>query len=133
MNITILIGRLTKEIEIRTTQSGTAIANFDLAVNRDKDNTDFIKCVAMGKSAEILKDYTNKGSQIGIEGKIQTRSYEAKNGEKRSVTEVFVNRVQLLEKRQEQPYDAKKGTAKSLLDTSYSEPAFEVQDDDLPF
>ena len=81
-----LVGRLTKDPELRTTTSGTGVATFTLAVNRDfKDangnrEADFINCVAWRKTAEILANYTEKGSLIGLIGRIQTRSYENQQG-----------------------------------------------------
>lgn len=104
MNKIILIGRIVKEIEIRHTQSGRACANFSIAVNRPytgqdgKKETDFINIVAWDKTAENLKKYTSKGDLIGIEGRLQTRSYEASDGKKRVITEVLANNVQFLVK-----------------------------------
>src|SRR5699024_7165697 len=92
------IGRTTKDIEMRYTQSGTAVANFTLAINRrfDKEKTDFIRCVAFKKTAELIAQYVNKGDQIGIEGTVQTGSYENKEGQKVFTTDIIVNNVQFL-------------------------------------
>ncbi|WP_276924246.1 single-stranded DNA-binding protein [Faecalibaculum rodentium] len=78
MNITNLTGRLTKDIELRTTQSGKTVANFTLAVNRrfkshGQPDADFFRCQAWGKTAEVLHQYTHKGSQIGVTGRLQNR------------------------------------------------------------
>lgn len=104
INNVILVGRLTKDIEIRQTTSGSKTANFTLAVNRTskKDgqpDADFINCVAWNKTAELMAQYLHKGSLIGIEGRIQTRSYENQQGQKVYVTEVVASSVQFLDSR----------------------------------
>lgn len=123
MNNVILIGRLTKDVMMNSTQGGSLVANFTLAVNRPKSkngeqSADFISCVAWNKTAEILEKYTQKGSQIAVSGSIQTRSYDNKEGKKVYVTEVVVWQVQLL---------GSKGQS-STRDSSVS-----LDDDDLPF
>ena len=96
MNKAILIGRLTKEAELRTTASGTSSATFTLAVSRQFTNangereTDFVSCVAWRKQAENIAKYCTKGSLVAVEGRIQTRNYDAQDGTKRYVTEVIV-------------------------------------------
>lgn len=107
INNTTLIGRLTKDIELKYTQSGTAVASFTLAVNRNFKNdageyeADFINCVIWRKAAENLANFTRKGSQIGIEGRIQTRNYDNQQGQKVYVTEIVVNNFHLLDPRNE--------------------------------
>ena len=102
MNHVTLIGRLTKDPEVRYTQSGTAVGTFTLAVDRrvQKDKpkeADFIPCVAWGNLASgVVNNYCYKGKQIAVEGRIQTRSYDAKDGSKRYVTEVIVSELELL-------------------------------------
>ena len=104
LNNTVLIGRLTRDIEAKTTTSGKEVANFSLAVNGYNDEVSFIDCVAFGKTVEILAKYTQKGKQLGVNGRLQQRSYNAKDGTKRYATEVIVNSVQLLGgKTDEQP------------------------------
>jgi len=103
MNITILTGRLTKEVELKVTNSGKKVTQFTLAVQRDKDNADFINCVAWEKTAELLQAYTNKGSKIVVNGSLRTRDYQGTDGKKVYVTEVLVNQIELLDKKQEQP------------------------------
>lgn len=103
MNHVTLIGRLTKDPEVRYTQSGTAVGTFTLAVDRrvQKDKpkeADFIPCVVWSKTAEIVGNWCKKGKQVGIEGRIQVRSYDAKDGSKRYVTEVIVSNLELLGK-----------------------------------
>ena len=102
MNKVILIGRTTKDTEIRYTQSGKAVATFTLAVDRrfkqdGQPSADFIPCVAWGKTAEVAGKYLAKGNRCGVEGRIQTRSYEAQDGSKRYVTEVVISELYFLE------------------------------------
>ena len=103
MNHVTLIGRLTKDPEVRYTQSGTPVGTFTLAVDRrvQKDKpkeADFIPCVVWGKTAEVVGNWCKKGKQVGIEGRIQVRSYDAKDSSKRYVTEVIVSNLELLGK-----------------------------------
>lgn len=103
-NVTI-IGRTTKDIELRATSSGTNNASFSLAVERNFKNangekeTDFINCVAWRKTAEILAQYAPKGSMIGVRGRIQTRNYENNQGVRVYVTEIVADEVQLIDTR----------------------------------
>ncbi|MGF3182281.1 single-stranded DNA-binding protein [Facklamia sp. P12934] len=98
-----LIGRLTKEVDLRYTQSGTPVGSFILAVNRSFTNqqgereADFIRCVIWRKAAENLANFTRKGSLIGLEGSIQTRIYDDDQGNKVYITEVNVRNFHLLE------------------------------------
>lgn len=94
MNSVNLIGRLTKDPELRfTAGSGNALCRFTLAVNRTfkKDEADFINCIAFGKTAETISQYVTKGRQIGVTGEIRTGSYDAQDGTKRYTTDVVVN------------------------------------------
>ena len=102
INNTSLTGRLTKDADLRYTNSGKAVASFTLAVDRQfkRDNeptADFINCVIWNKPAEALQKYTRKGSLIGVTGRIQTRSYDGKDGQRVYVTEVVVNSIAFLE------------------------------------
>lgn len=117
MNITNLTGRLTKDIELRTTQSGKTVANFTLAVNRrfksqGQPDADFFRCQAWGKTAEVLHQYTHKGSQIGVTGRLQNRSYENQQGQNVEITEVIVESMDLLDSRNNgtQPDDRPQST-----------------------
>ena len=107
MNKTILHGRLTKDPEIRYSQSGTAIARFTLAVNRmKKDEADFITCKAFGKTAEIMEKYIKKGTEIMLCGRIETGSYE-KDGKKVYTTEVIADEIDFVGKKEEKPAEKK--------------------------
>ena len=106
MNTVQLVGRLTRDVELKFTASGTATGSFNLAVNRNFTNqqgereADFINCVIWRKAAENLANWTRKGSLIAIDGRLQTRSYENKHGQKVYVTEVVVNNFDLLESKE---------------------------------
>ena len=106
MNKIILVGRLVKDPEIKTTQSGTAVCSFTLAVDRkfkkDGEKTaDFISCVAWRQQAEFLGKYFQKGSRVGIIGNLQTRTYDDANGKKIYVTEVLVDDLEFVESKHE--------------------------------
>lgn len=96
MNKIILIGRLTKDPDLRATKSGKSVTSFALAVNRRDDGTDFINCVAWEKTAELMQKYCHRSDRIGITGRLSTREYEGKNG-KMTATEVIVEELDLLE------------------------------------
>lgn len=102
INSVALTGRLTKDVDLRTTQSGISVASFTLAVNRqyskDKE-ADFINCVAFKKTAEVLQQFAGKGRLIGVTGSIQTRHYTGKDGKEVYVTEVLANNVSFLDSR----------------------------------
>ena len=91
-----LIGRVVRDIELKTTAGGTNLTNFSLAVNNRNDTTSFFDCIAFGKTAEILERYSGKGRQLAVSGYLQQRSYEAKDRTNRRVVEIIVNNVQLL-------------------------------------
>jgi single-strand DNA-binding protein len=105
MNRVVLVGRLTKDPELRYTQSNKAVATFTIAVNRQFTNAngereaDFINCVVWGKPAENVSRYMKKGGQVGVDGRMQTRNYQANDGTRRYVTEVVAESVQFLESR----------------------------------
>lgn len=103
MNKAILIGRLTKDPEIRYSQSGVAVCNFTVAIDRKYNDqngnkqTDFLNCVAWRERAEFIDNYFTKGRRIGVEGTIQTRDYQAQDGTKRYVTEILVESVEFVD------------------------------------
>lgn len=99
INKVILVGRLTKDIEVKTYESNgdfKKVGIFTLAVNRDKENTDFIQCRAWNKTVDILERYTSKGSQIGVEGNLRQKKWQTQNGENRQALEVNVQTIELL-------------------------------------
>ena len=105
MNTVSLAGRLTSDPRTKMTSSDLMIASFTLAVDRKgKDKgADFIPCKAFGKTAETIAQYVKKGSTIGITGRIQTGSYDAKDGTKRYTTDVMVNEFYFLESKRHEP------------------------------
>lgn len=102
MNKAILIGRLTRDVQVRTNENGNTIGVFTLAIGRPykkedgQTETDFINCIAFNKRAEAIEKYCKKGNQLAVEGRIQTRDYTDKEGVKRYLTEVLVENFYLL-------------------------------------
>ena len=121
LNRVILIGRLTADPELRYTQSGTAVANFRLAVDRPFTNqsgereTDFIPIVVWDKQAETCANYLNKGRLVAVDGRMQVRSYDAQDGSRRWVTEVVAQDVRFLDwgRQSEQEGDTQKAGTKT--------------------
>ena len=101
MNRIILTGNLTKEVELRYTPKNLAVAHFTIAVKRDSNNTDFLNCIAYGNQAELITKYLDKGNKVGIDGRIQTGSYENKDGKKVYTTDIVVEKVEFLSKKEE--------------------------------
>ena len=133
-----LIGRLTKEPELRKTQANVSVCSFTVACNREfkSDNgqeADFINCIAWRQSADFLTDYGHKGDQVAIEGRIQTRNYDGPNG-KVYVTEVLVEHISLDSKRSDGKAQEAASTNKSETDDNFSNtPSIDISGDDLPF
>lgn len=129
MNAVFLIGRITKEPELKMTTNGVSILNFTLAVNRDmkkEDGTydaDFIQCVAYRNTADFMSKYIKKGNLLGVKGRIQTGSYQTEAGEKRYTTQVVVDKVTSLQSRKEETKDELEDFQDEVV----------VKDDDLPF
>ena len=134
-NITVS-GRLAKELELRYTTSGKAVGNTTIAVDRKyaKDETDFFNVVIWGKSAENFANFTAKGSPVAFEGRLQSRSYENKQGQHVTVVEIVANDFTLFENR-EQTEQRRKGnpTQQSHNDPFTTGKEINIQDDDLPF
>ena len=104
MNHFVGIGRLTRDPDVRYTQSGKAVVSFTLAIDRRRSGdgnqqADFVACVAWEKTAGTIGNYCGKGQQIAVEGRIQSRSYEAQDGSKRYVTEVVVQSMEFCGKK----------------------------------
>lgn len=113
INIVLIIGRLTRDIEIKTTNSGAMIGKFSLASNRKEKSGDtwtdkpgFFDCVAFGKSAETLRKYTKKGSKLCVDGSLRWSSWEGSDGKKASKVEIAVESFQFLDAK---PSDAQTG------------------------
>ena len=143
INNVVLVGRMTREAELRYTPSNIAVATFTLAVNRDfkgengKREADFINVVLWRQAAENLANWTKKGSLVGVTGRIQTRNYDNQQGQRVYVTEVVADRFQLLESRgdnqgQTQQQNAAPNFARNNTQQMATNP-LEISDDDLPF
>lgn len=157
INRVVLVGRLTKDPELRFTSNNVAVATFTLAVNRNfttsdgKQEADFIPCVVWRKPAENVGKYVRKGSLVGVDGRIQTRNYEAQDGTRRYITEVVCDNVRFLDTRATAPQQTE---SKSYSNDTFEQNKFnpfdsvkeeksedpfssassiEIGDDDLPF
>ncbi|QMU09293.1 single-stranded DNA-binding protein (plasmid) [Levilactobacillus suantsaii] len=142
INRVVLTGRLTRDVELRYTQGGAAVATFTLAVDRRFTNqqgereADFVICVIWRKAAEAFANYMHKGSLVGIEGRIQTRNYENKQGQRVYVTEVIVENFSFLEAKNStgngsyQNNRPQNNTSDPFANNG--EPV-DIQDDQLPF
>ncbi|GAB7306739.1 single-stranded DNA-binding protein [Enterococcus gallinarum] len=151
-NVT-LVGRLTKDPDLRYTPNGTGVASFTLAVNRNFTNqtgergADFINCVIWRKPAETLANYARKGTLLGLTGRIQTRSYDNQQGQRVYVTEVVADNFQLLESKATSE-QRRQNESQASNRNAYNQPnpdnfpsetdmprssSIDISDDDLPF
>ena len=152
INRVVLVGRMTRDPELRRTPQGDAVTSFTLAVNRNytsrdgQQQADFINCVVWRKPAENVERYCSKGSLVGVEGRIQTRSYDNSQGQNVYVVEVICDSVQFLETRaareraQSQPqmqqnndnfYDMKTVELEKEFDNSFN--TYDIMEDDIQF
>ena len=152
INRVVLVGRMTRDPELRRTPQGDAVTSFTLAVNRNytsrdgQQQADFINCVVWRNPAENVERYCSKGSLVGVEGRIQTRSYDNSQGQKVYVVEVICDSVQFLETRaareraQSQPqmqqnndnfYDMKTVELEKEFDNSFN--TYDIMEDDIQF
>lgn len=138
-NLVVLTGRLTADPELKTTQSGVSYTNFSIAVQRkyksgEEPETDFINIVAWRGSAEFVCKYFTKGEMIGIDGSIQTRRYQDKNGNNRTAFEVVANNVQFVEAKRNQSADVEGPDPLEQVQNNLNSAGFTPSDDDdLPF
>ena len=150
LNKVILIGRTTRDVDFRRTSSGTPVATFTLALDNryvlkdGKPTTDFINCVAWNKTAETMEKYVKKGALIAVEGRIQTRNYENKEGNKVYVTEVVCENMRMLDTRNSsnnatyledyEPsnngYEKDEDNTENVTNNNVE---FNISEDDLPF
>lgn len=159
INNVVLVGRLTKELDLRYTSNGTAVASFTIAVERPFKNgqgereTDFVMCVIWRKPAENMANFTRKGSLVGIQGAIQTRNYENQQGQRVYVTEIKVDNFSLLESKEVTEQRPRANSQHDTQSNQTQEPAhsntyretstddpftnsgdsIDISDDDLPF
>lgn len=138
MNHVVLIGRLTADPELRYTPNGVAVANFRIAVDRPFSSTkgereaDFIPIVVWQKQAENCANYLKKGQMVAIEGRMQVRNYDTKDGQKRWVTEVYANNVQFLSKPNREDGEGQH-VAPVAKASGEADDFGEINLDDLPF
>lgn len=147
INSVTLLGRLTKDPELRKTSSGTSFCRFTVACDKRKTKDDqdpganFINCVSWRQNAEFISDYGQKGSQVAVEGSIETGSYTDRDGRKVYTTEVLVDRIQLAESKKQRSDYPSNGTSYTMAEASaHANEGFDVGDadaevtgDDLPF
>lgn len=160
INRVVLVGRLTRDVEVRKTQSGLSVASFTIACDRrgqknpdGSSQADFLSCVAWRQSADFLGQYARKGAMVGVEGRLQSRSYDRQDGTKAYVTEVVCDNVNILESRATSEARATQSNNNSYNNSydnyqqpSYSAPqnnnvndsyesaqALDISNDDLPF
>lgn len=158
INRVVLVGRLTRDVEVRKTTNGLSVASFTVACDRrqrrdaqNQQSADFISCVAWRQTADFLGQYARKGALVGVEGRIQTRNYDGQDGRKVYVTEVLCDTVQLLESKsqsQNRDYNNSQVSDYPISDTNSFDtasndpfgnsdfdtgPSMDISSDDLPF
>ena len=152
INNVVLVGRLTRDIELRKTQSGLSVASFTVACDRrlsqkqrnnNEQSADFISCVAWRGSADFLGKYSHKGDTVGVEGRIQTRNYD-RDGQKVYITEIVANSVSILHSNQPRQAQAQAQTqpqqqVQNTVATQANDPmedylnGYDINSDELPF
>ena len=143
LNSVILMGRICSDIELRTTTTGKSVANFRMAVDRsytkpgEQRQTDFITIIAWGSTADFVSRYFSKGSMIAVQGSIQTRNYEDKNGNKRTAFEVVAREVSFCGGKNEGNNSGNPNSSPAIPEYSSTIPEADFEevgaDDDLPF
>lgn len=146
VNKVILIGRLGKDPDVRYTPSGQAVANFTMATSENwtgkdgqkQERTEWHRIVVWGRLAELCKDYLKKGRQVYIDGKLQTRSWDDKEGKKMYTTEIVANTVQFLGSNQDKTTGVTDNDGVEYIAPENNAPAFEpnvtqINDDEIPF
>lgn len=137
LNRVVLVGRMVRDPELKRTNSGASVTSFTIAVDNltragNERSASFIPCTSWNKTAENVAKYCSKGSLVGVDGRLNQRSYEDKNGQKRSVVEVIAESVQFLERKganEENENNQPEDNAKSTV----AHEGIDSSDDDLPF
>lgn len=133
MNQVILTGRLTKDPELRKTETGKSIARFTLAVDKYGEGADFLNCITWDKNAENLTKYQGKGSQIALNGRIQSRTFTDTKGNTQYITEIIADTIEYLGTKKE-PTTSEQNPFKEFGNNIKTETnGVEIQDNDLPF
>lgn len=137
LNKAFIVGRVTADIEVKATKGGMKVANFSMATNRTwtkdgekHEEAEFHNIVAWGRTAEIIAEYSGKGAELLVEGRLQTRSWEDKNGNKRYTTEIVAESIQLGQKPGGK--SASKAKPKEAEEIPELDPS-NISDEDLPF
>ena len=125
-----IIGNIVRDLELKKTQSSKSVLSFTIAVNNFNDETYYFDCIAWNKTAEFMSQYAQKGNKIAVDGRLQQRSYENKNGIKVNVVEIVADQVDLLTQKEQ-----KKESVKDLVKGTQFEtgPLVDITDSDLPF
>ena len=145
INRAVVCGRLVRDPELRRTQNGTPVTSFTLAVNRTfgEHEADFLNCVAWNKTAEIVEQYCKKGNLVGVDGRLQSRSYQDNQGNNRTVVEIIADQVQFMQSKDSsaqtmsqasEKYYGRNRVANSIYpDQMGSGDGFDLNDDDIEF
>ena len=145
INRAVVCGRLVRDPELRRTQNGTPVTSFTLAVNRTfgEHEADFLNCVAWNKTAEIVEQFCSKGNLVGVEGRLQSRSYQDNQGNNRTVVEIVADQVQFMQSKDSsaqtmaqasEKYYGRNRVANSIYpDQMASSAGFDLNDDDIEF
>jgi len=136
VNKVILVGRLGKDPEVRYSNNGNAITNFNLATSRvyknkqgeKVDETEWHRCVSFGRTAEVCGEYLHKGSLIYVEGRLQTRDWEDKDGNKRWTTEIIIESMKMLGSKNDRG-----GSSEEKSGNPFDKGPSDIPDDDVPF
>ncbi|MBE6124128.1 MAG: single-stranded DNA-binding protein [Erysipelotrichaceae bacterium] len=151
INRVVLVGRITRDPELRRTSTGTPVVSFTLAVDnrfapRDSERTaDFISCIAWSNAAEVMEKYVKKGALLGVDGRLQTRTYDGKDGKRVYITEVVCESLRMLDTRSAsrgddfisniESYEPTNNKIENINknDVNESDLGFDISDEDLPF
>ena len=144
INRAVICGRLVRDPELRRTSNGTPVTSFTVAVNRTFKNSDgqqeadFLNCVAWNKTAEIVDQYCSKGNLVGVEGRLQSRSYQDNQGNNRTVVEIIADQVQFMQSKDSsvqtsEKYYGRNRVANSIYPDQMSSAGFDLNDDDIEF
>ena len=144
INRAVICGRLVRDPELRRTSNGTPVTSFTVAVNRTFKNSDgqqeadFLNCVAWNKTAEIVDQYCSKGNLVGVEGRLQSGSYQDNQGNNRTVVEIIADQVQFMQSKDSsvqtsEKYYGRNRVANSIYPDQMSSAGFDLNDDDIEF
>lgn len=149
INRVVLVGRITRDPELRRTSTGTPVVSFTLAVDnrfapKDSERSaDFISCIAWNNTAEVMEKYVKKGALLGVDGRLQTRTYDGRDGKKVYVTEVVCESLRMLDSKSSsrgdnfinsiESYEPTNNKIESKNEVEESDLGFDISDEDLPF